>query len=266
MNFNSIVNIILNERDETGRAFRMVRDRRAATNRSSIYGKDYYNTIKKAQKAGNTIEREQKNQVRVFHVIMPENILMGPHTNKTLSREQQFINRLGFLFSKQDKEISVSVKGNVWREEDAVILTGIATDLLEHYSGDAGTNYPEEKGEGKNKYPSPWQMDTPWDEAVVNLQDVKWDGYINNLTKWGETGATKEKIACFINPNDPKKCVERFPSNNPQILAQYKQGILKLSSMIVTKGIDLKTMVDEFLSKKRITKYNTVQDLYKLRN
>ena len=48
MNFNSIVNIILNERDETGRAFRMVRDRRAATNRSSIYGKDYYNKIKNA--------------------------------------------------------------------------------------------------------------------------------------------------------------------------------------------------------------------------
>lgn len=268
MNFNSIVNIILNERDETGRAFRMVRDRRAATNRSSIYGKDYYNKIKNAQSAGNKIEKDKKNRVRIYHVIMPDNII-GPSANNpdyNTPKDQQIINRLEFLFSKQDKEISVSVKKQVWREQDTIILTGTTIDLLEYYEGDTGTNYPENKSEGKNKYPSPGQINTPWDEAVINLQDVKWDGYINNLTKWGETGSTKERIACYINPNEPKKCVERFPSNNPQIITQHKQGILKLSSIIITKGTDLKTIVDEFLSKKRITKYNNIQDLYNLRN
>jgi hypothetical protein len=226
MNFSGVVNQLLNERDTIGRAFRMVRDRRQETNRSPTYGKDYYNKILNAQKEGNKIEKQQKTSIRVYHVIMPDNII-GPSARNpdyNTPKDQQIINRLGFLFSKQDKEISVSVKKQVWREQDTIILTGTATNLLEYYEGDTGTNYPGNKGEGKNKYPTPWQMDTPWDEAVVNLQDIKWDGYVNNLTEQG------------------------------------------IKSIGYSKSLHM--LVEQFFNIKKLSvkKYNSVQDLYRLRN
>lgn len=282
---------LIQERDTVGRAYRIVkgsRDTRGGGD-TAAYWKAYHKYIKERQAAADSIERRNNNKVRVEHAIFTQKWFESPRyseADRDMSFDEKFhrgiINRLDFLLSKPDNEISVTVLKKIagGNEHGHIILTGIASNLLEYYTDDAFTVYPRRDGkeDSVNKFPMAGSSSSTWDEAIVNLQDIKWDGYYNGLDepnnvarKYDRTGTRTYTRHGYYYQNDPEKKIigYLYQKDNPitdETTQKLITGELRQRKIEVTEGIPLSKKVDGILSKKGLKKYDNFNDLYKLRN
>ncbi len=290
---------LIRERDTVGRAYRITRDYNRRM--PSDGAKAYYDFIKKHQRNADVIEKEKNNKIRVEHAIWTDRWEDGRGThsaefiqtfNKSNEQDQKLmvdgefhkriLNRLDLLLSKQDHEISVTVKKDIALSagKGTLVLTGIADNLLEYYPGDAATRYSKGR-DGKeiftNKFPTTkGGFTTKYDEAIINLQDVKWDGYYNGLAEpdshHGHSGTVTEYKIAFFYKDDPDKKVIGYRSEDgddltwDEIKQLKKDGKVDSEHRTITRGVPLFEKVDEFLSNKGLKKYNKLDDLYKLRS
>jgi hypothetical protein len=181
MNFKEFYNL-LNEADLLGRAFRLTKKYKDQNRKENVSAKDAYHYIKNAQqKAIQKLEKD--GEITIFHMINAYRLSDSNYNN----RGDSLIKTIKYLTSKIDEEISVSIESPVWTMNDSIILIGTASDVLEFYDVDTYT------ADSKDRFPmsvTRKKGDLKWDEAIVNLKDVKWEAYYanwNNLPFGGNT-------------------------------------------------------------------------------
>lgn len=188
MNFKHFYNL-LNEADLLGRAFRLTKKYKDRGRKEKASAKDAYQYIKNAQqKAKEKLEKD--GEVQIFHMIHAYRLPDSNYNN----RGESLIKTIKYLTSKTDEEISVSIESPVWTMNDSIILIGTASDILEFYDVDTYTT------DSKDRFPmevTRKKGDLKWDEAIVNLKDVKWEAYYanwNNLPFGGNTIAQFQNV------------------------------------------------------------------------
>jgi hypothetical protein len=181
MKFKEFYNL-LSEADLLGRAFRLTKKYKERGRKENASAKDAYYYIKNAQqKAIQKLEKD--GEVTIFHMI---NAYRLPDSNYN-NIGDSLIKTIKYLTSKADQEISVSIESPVWTMNDSIILVGTVNDILEFYDVDTYTT------DSKDRFPmevTRKKGDLRWDEAIVNLKDVKWEAYYadwNNLPFGGNT-------------------------------------------------------------------------------
>lgn len=161
---------IISEADVLGRAYRMAKKSSELSNRG-FTAKEFYNYIKDAQqKAKDRLKhsKEANSPITVFHMINYNRI--GRDSNKLISAAE-------YLLSKKDEEISVSMDTQPWEVKDSIILVGTVKDLYEVYDADTYTKDSKERAPLDIRKAE--QMD--WDEVIINLKDVKWEYFYDNI-------------------------------------------------------------------------------------
>lgn len=174
MNFKQFYNL-LNEADLLGRAFRLTKKYKDQGRKENASAKDAYNYIKTAQQKA--IDKlNQEGEITVFHMINANRLLDSNYNNKG----EALIQTIKYLTSKKDEEISVSIESPVWTMNDSIILIGTVSDVLEFYDVDTYT------ADSKDRFPmsvTRKKGDLRWDEAIVNLRDIKWTAYFADWEK-----------------------------------------------------------------------------------
>jgi hypothetical protein len=161
---------IFSEADTIGRAYRMAKKGSESSNKG-FTAREFYNYIKDAQqKARERLKhsKEKNSPITVFHMINYNRL--GRDKDKLISAAQ-------YLLSKKDEEISVSMDTQPWEVRDSIILVGNVKDLYEVYDADTYTK------DSKERFPldirKAEQMD--WDEVIINLRDVDWEYFYDNI-------------------------------------------------------------------------------------
>lgn len=218
MIFEALVNQILNEQDNLGRAYRQTKKYLDTTDsKYPVSPRDAYNFYKTAQSRANRIVTKQ-GQVPVTHVIfldrLKDNRSLADIVNKLTSKGEDEIS-VSVLKSWDDWErgfskTASSVAGrNVPTSKPRIVLKGVASNVQEWYPTDAyTTSDPKEK---IVSYPSIKDLNktqrSGYDEAVVRLKDVKWNSfevvepdqkYYSGVDKWNNQQAfdkIKQEIA-----------------------------------------------------------------------
>ena len=174
MNFKNFYNLIY-EADLLGRAFRLTKKYKEGGRKENATAKDAYNYIKTAQQKA--IDKlNQEGEITVFHMINAYRLQDSNYNN----RGEALIKTIKYLTSKKDEEISVSIESPVWTMNDSIILIGTVSDILEFYDVDTYT------ADSKDRFPmsvTRKKGDLRWDEAIVNLRDVKWTAYFADWEK-----------------------------------------------------------------------------------
>jgi hypothetical protein len=186
LNFNSLVNQILREADELGRAYRQVvgdtKDPEVGSegSRSWFVTKDAYSRYKQAQERANRLEKRYSNKVPIMHNIF---------SARLAETGGDMVTALKYLFSKADEEISVSVIRS-WSQamhseaddHSFFLLRGYTSNLHEWYPINAETS--SDKKEKRANWASSERINTlnrypgfQHDEGITNLKDIKWTSF-----------------------------------------------------------------------------------------
>lgn len=172
MNFDAVVNQILKEQDEIGRAYRQVKSDANKFKADKTFNiRRTYDSYKKAQERANRLEKINSNKVAVHHAVSIDRLPEGI----------DILSALKHLLSKADEEISVSVIKNKFKGEDSrIVLHGAAINLHDWYPMDAFTSY--DKKEKTAQYASSDRERDPrdvsqYDEGITNLRDVSWTSF-----------------------------------------------------------------------------------------
>lgn len=178
---------LLSERDDIGRAFRQTKKtiEKGYTDPKQVYG--HYKHFQDKAKSLEAKFKAQGSEIPISHVIF---VGRARNIDKRLSITQILED---LIFRKSNREISVSVFGN-WAEHERffedyytggyILLRGTTRHMHEWYPVDAFTNYDEK--EKTSSVQIRRQLETPgsislqytFDEGIVNVKDVKWNGYV----------------------------------------------------------------------------------------
>lgn len=165
---------ILKEADILGRAYRMARKSVGVNNQYTTKKytvKEFYNYIKDAQKKAKEVlktSRDRNRPITIFHMVNYDRLDRNPN---------RLLDAIKYLLSKKDEEISVSMDSQPWEIQNSIVLVGTVSDLLEVYDSDTYTT------DSKERYPQDIRElgSHDWDEVIINLTDVKWESFYDNI-------------------------------------------------------------------------------------
>jgi hypothetical protein len=229
MIWESYIKNILNEADTLGRAYRLTRK---SVSNKRFTPNEFYNYIKAAQNRAKDILKssgESKTPVTIFHMI----------NYHRLDRDKdKLMSAANYLLSKKDEEISVSFETQPWDIRDSIILVGVAKDIYEHYKTDTNT------AESKERYPKDIRPDDAydWDEAIVNLRDVKWEYFYDNIHI--------PEVSKFLKDNDlseiysHKELRSHFTSEKQEKQTDIDEEYIKISSELGYKYQLINNFID----------------------
>ena len=215
---------ILSEADVLGRAYRMAKKSKESSPEKKYTATEFYNYIKTAQQKAKERLKHSKDRnipITVFHMI---------NLNRLDHNKNKLIDAVQYLLSKKDEEISVSMDTEPWEVRDSIILVGTVKDLYEVYDSDTYTK------DSKERHPLDIRNinEMDWDEVIINLKDVTWEYFYDNLHD--------QQVVYFLKSKDLSQIysyedLTSHFSDSPRVIKQQEldETFKELSSKLYNK-------------------------------